>query len=301
MNKLKLGTIIAAFLALFAFGVACTNDPTATAVPGQSTGVPQTGTGIPTSPGLPPVDGVKAPVGAPGSVQSIGTASYAYPQQVGSQQSGIWVSGLGKVTTKPDLAILTLGVESREKTVSDATSKAASAMNAIVDALKKYNIPDKDVQTKYYNVTPDYQYVQTVEAGVTRGKQILVGYIVNNSVSVKIRNLDNVGRIIDDVTKAGGDLTRINGITFTVENTTALTTQARELAVKDALAKAKQFADLTGVTLGKLQYIAESGGAVPVVRAAAEFAMAPAAAGSTPISAGEMELQVSVQAVFNIQ
>lgn len=304
MSRLRILATIFGIMALLALGVACTGSPSATANTDQSTGAPQQGTGAVVPPSMPPAGGTDASVGAPSNASApsampySGTASYAY-QQVNGQQSGIWVTGTGKVTVKPDLAIMTVGVEAREKTVADATAKASSAMNAIISALKKHGIADKDIQTQYYNISPEYQYVQTSDG---RGKQVLVGYIVNNSVTVKIRDLDSVGSVIDDLAGAGGDLTRINGISFTVENTTALMNQARELAVKDALAKAKQFADLTGMNLGKLAYISETGSYYPVVmRSAMDFAKAEGAAAPTPISSGELDIQLTIQAVFDIQ
>ena len=129
-----------------------------------------------------------------------------------------------------------------------------------------------------------------------------MGYRVTNTVNVKVRDLEAMGAIIDEVSTAGGDLTRINSIRFTVEDTDQLATQAREAAVKQAMEKAQQFAQLTGVTLGKLAYIAEVGANVPVVRdfAFEERVATASAAPPTPISQGEMEITVTVQALFAI-
>ncbi|MDP3061639.1 MAG: SIMPL domain-containing protein, partial [Chloroflexota bacterium] len=140
------------------------------------------------------------------------------------------------------------------------------------------------------------------ESCYQEGEQVLVGYQVNNTVNVKVRNLDVVGQVVDAAALAGGDVTRVNYVSFTVEDSKAAQAAAREEAVKDALAKARQFAQLTGVKLGRLLYIAESGGVspTPVYRAEA-FAGAPDKAATTPISAGELDVNVSVQAVFAIE
>ena len=129
-----------------------------------------------------------------------------------------------------------------------------------------------------------------------------MGYRVTNTVNVKVRDLEAMGTLIDQVATAGGDLTRINSIRFTVEDTDQFATQAREAAVKQAMEKAQQFAQLTGTTLGKLAYIAEVGANVPVVRdfAFEERVAAASAAAPTPISQGEMDITVTVQAVFAI-
>ena len=106
----------------------------------------------------------------------------------------------------------------------------------------------------------------------------------------------------DYVANAGGDATRINGISFTVEDPQPFMVDLREAAVGDALAKAQQFASLTGVGVGHLVFITELGGGAPIVQAFAEdrsFAMA--AAGPTSVSGGELALTLSVQAVFAIQ
>ncbi len=102
---------------------------------------------------------------------------------------------------------------------------------------------------------------------------------------------------------AGGDVVRINGISFTVEDPKPFMTELREAAVRDALTKAQQFADLTSVSLGRLVFIGESAGSSPVIRqfdgrVFAEAAAAPVA--STSISGGELELRMTVQAVFDI-
>jgi uncharacterized protein YggE len=236
----------------------------------------------------------------------VGAPSFAgYPvMQTGSGMSGIWVMGEGVIMMEPDLAILNIGVETMGKSVSEATQQAAKAMDAIVAALKARGLQDRDIQTTYFNIYPQYEYTEVIESGIRKGKQILVGYTVSNSASVKIRDLKNVGEIIDDVAVAGGDDTRINGISFTVEDPNPKMAALREVAVKDALAKAQQFATLTGVTLGKLEYISELGVSAPVIYKDISYraeAAAMAFAPSTPISGGEQELRLSVQVVFGIQ
>ena len=256
----------------------------------------------------PAPDGSGAPAGeavelAPASAVA-GSELYAALQraQSGVSQSGIWVTGEGTIALEPDLALLNLGVEATAGTVAEARGEAASAMDAIVAALKAQGVEDRDIQTRFFNISPRYEYQEVLEEGFRRGKQVLVGYVVNNSASVKIRDLDSVGRVIDEVADAGGDVTRINGISFTVDDTKPFMVTLREQAVGDALARAQQFADLTGVTLGELLFITEATGGAPVISDFAEeaFAVRALAAPTTQISAGELELRVSVRAVFGI-
>ena len=220
-------------------------------------------------------------------------------------QTGLWVTGEGTVTMEPDLALLSLGVEATADTVAEARGITAVAMDAIVSALKARGLQDRDIQTRSLNIFPIYEYVEVLGDERRTSRQVLVGYRVSNTASVKIRDLDNIGDIIDEVAKAGGDQTRINGISFTVEDTSALEVELRESAVADALAKADHLASLSGVVRGRLVFLTQTGGSA-VARdfsggVVADFGIARAlSAPSTPISGGELELTLMVQAVFEI-
>ena len=248
------------------------------------------------APVAPSVEPLARATGVPGG-------GYGSLLQVGSSQAGIWVTGEGTLSLEPDLVLLNIGVETQAATVAGARDQAATAMAAIIAAVKAQGLADTDVQTRSFNIYPVYEYPEVVEFGRTTQKQTLVGYRVSNTASIKIRVLDNVGPIIDDVADAGGDATRINGISFTVEDTKPFMTQLREDAVNDALAKAGHFASLTGVSVGPLVYISEAGGRAPVQIESVEraFAVSAAAAPPTSISGGELELRLNVQAVFEIR
>jgi uncharacterized protein YggE len=215
------------------------------------------------------------------------------PTVYSSQQTGIWVSGTGEVTVTPDVAILTLGVQAQETTVVAAQSEAAVAMNAVVDALKTNGVADKDIQTQWYSISPVTKWNDKTN------EQITTGYSVTNTVTAKIRDISKAGTIIDDVTQAGGNLTRINGISFTVDNATAYYSQAREKAMQDAAAKAQQLASLAGVNLGKVFYISESGGYIPQpIRLDTSVGVSSA---GTPISPGELDITLTVQVAYAIE
>ncbi len=210
---------------------------------------------------------------------------------ISGQQEGIWVTGTGEVAAIPDVAILSLGVEAQATTVAEAQAQAAEAMDAVMDVLNDYGVAPKDIKTQYYSIYPLRRWDD--------GKETLIGYRVTNTVTAKIRNIEDTGSIIDAVTSAGGDYTRINGISFTVDDQDAYKVEAREEAMADAKAKAEQLAELAGVTLGKPTYINESGGYIPIyydLREAAVGSPAP----MTPISPGEMEISLSVQVVYSI-
>ncbi|MBA7611641.1 26 kDa periplasmic immunogenic protein [subsurface metagenome] len=210
------------------------------------------------------------------------------------QNSGIWVTGEGKVSVVPDVAVLNLGVETQEETVAEAQQQAAEAIEAVMNVLEDYGIAEKDIKTQYFSIYPVRRW--------ENNREILLGYRVSNMVTVKIRQVDDTGVIIDAVAEAGGDYTRINSIGFTVDDPTDYYEQAREEAMADAEDKAKQLAHEARVTLGKPTYIHESGGYIPVpgdyyFRAEG----VPSTEATTPISPGETEIQLTVQVVYSIE
>lgn len=234
-------------------------------------------------------------VGAVGCTDYFGSEESGVNQAISSQQDiGIWVTGVGKVAVVPDIAVLVLGVEAQKDTVTEAQQQAATAMDAVMNVLDDYNIEDKDIQTQQFSIQPVYRWDD--------GQQILLGYRVTNIVTVKIRDIDDTGGIIDAAVTAGGDYTIINSISFTVDEPEAYYEDARQEAMADAEAKAEQLAELGGVGLDKPIYINEYSGYVspPVVYRDYGAAEAPSAP-ETAISPGEMEIQLTVQVVYSIK
>ena len=219
-----------------------------------------------------------------------------------TEQPAIWVSGNGKVTIDPELAVLDLGVEVTSETVAIARDEAATAMEAVMLALKSNGVEEKDIQTRNFDIRPRYEWSEVVENGVRSSREMLVGYRVSNRLSAKVRDLDGVSTVIDAVITAGGDAIRFRNLTFTVEDTSPLLGQLREDAVNDAKTKARHFADLAGVTLGRPVYVAEPGAGQPSVgsfRETVVYAQA-AAAPATGISGGELQVSLSIQVAFAI-
>ncbi len=227
------------------------------------------------------------------SLLLIGCESQETTGANGSQQTGVWVSGTGKVTAVPDVAIFSLGVEAQEKTVKEAQSEAISAMNAIITALKANGVAEKDIQTQWYNISPVMKWVEDTN------EQITIGYKVTNMVTAKIRDISKAGATIDAVAEAGGNLTRINSISFTMNDPTAYNNQAREKAMQDANAKAEQMATLAGITLGKPTYISESSSYIPTPYYLKDYA--EGGSPSTPISPGELDITLTVQVGYAIE
>jgi uncharacterized protein YggE len=213
-----------------------------------------------------------------------------------SQQEGIWANGEGKVMAIPDVAILQVGIEAQETSVTEAQTQANEAMDKVMAALSDEGVAKKDIQTQYFNIQKVTRWDNDKQ------QEIVIGYRVTNTVTAKIREVDKAGAVIDAVTVAGGDLIRINSIGFTVDDPTSYYGQARQKAVADAVAKAKQLADAAGVKLGKLTYISESSYMPsPIYRQGiTTSAEAVPAATETPISPGEMEITTTVQLIYDI-
>jgi uncharacterized protein YggE len=217
---------------------------------------------------------------------------------IGNQQTGIWVSGEGKVTVTPDLATVNLGVSAKAATVAEAQSQAAAAMEKVMAALKANGLVDKDIQTQYYNIQQVTRWDDKTQA------EVVTGYSVSNTVTAKIRDMEKVGTIIDAVAVAGGDFTRINGINFSVEKPEQYYEDARKLAMNDAKIKAEQIAELAGVTLGKATYISEGTISQPITYPSYGGYKALDSAGAayqTAISAGETDITLNVQVAYAIQ
>jgi hypothetical protein len=134
---------------------------------------------------------------------------------------------------------------------------------------------------------------------VVEYEQAIVGFAVTNQLTARIRDLAAVGGIIDDVAEAGGDLTRFQGVGFSIEDTRALQVQARAAAVADLLAKANQIASLAGLKLAAPFFITETGSASPFA-ASERASFASSLAVATPILGGEIEVVVTLQAAFDI-
>jgi len=213
----------------------------------------------------------------------------------GSAPQGISVSGEGRASAAPDTALLSIGVSTKEMTVAEANSEVQAAIGRLLNSLKGNGVAEKDIQTSQFSINPEYDYQYN--------QQKLTGYRVTHMLQVKVRDIDQAGKVIDDGVEAAGDLVQVGSISLTIDDTAALRSQAREQAMADAAAKAQELARLAGVELGKPTYISESS-YTPYTQTgydAQMMAAPPATGGSTEISPGELEVVVSVQIIYGIQ
>ncbi|MFP6678610.1 MAG: SIMPL domain-containing protein [Dehalococcoidia bacterium] len=227
-------------------------------------------------------------------------------RQIGGnlQQVGIAVSGRGTVAVDPDIATLSIHVEARETTVSKARQIAAEAMDRALKALKRSGVNESDIVTRNFSIQPQSTYVERVSDLGEYGQSIIIGYVVSNSIEATIRNLDDVGEVIDSASEDAGDEIRINWITFGLDNPAVYGDTARELAAHDAHANAELYARTLGVELGPVVYLQETGGTSPAPSYGAtasgfseDFARSFA---PTQISSGDVDVTASVSVVFAI-
>jgi len=220
------------------------------------------------------------------------TSGTGSPIYASNQQEGIWVNGHGEVNAAPDIAIMQLGISAQGASITDAQAEAATSMDKIMSALKNEGVADKDIQTQHFSIQ------QITRWEKDKQEEIVIGYRVTNMVVAKIREIDKTGYIVDSMVEAGGDFTRIDGVSFSIDDPSEYRIEARDKAMVDAKTKAEQLANLSGVTLGKPTYISESI-SYPVYSQPPRVAEG-AVATTTPISPGEMKVSLDVQVVYAI-
>jgi len=172
----------------------------------------------------------------------------------------ISVNGTGEVLAVPDVASFSFSVLEEGKTMKEAQDKATAKINAMVSAVKALGVEEKDIKTSGYNSYPRYDYKQTQACSVgycPPGKQVLSGYEVNQTITVKVRKTDSAGDVLTKVGDLGA--ANISGLDFIVDDMEKVRAEAREKAVEDAKAKAKVLAKTLGVKLETVVNFYENG------------------------------------------
>ncbi len=168
------------------------------------------------------------------------------------------ITGHGEVLAAPDTAYVTSGVTSQGVTAKEALDANNADMAALIETLKAAGIDSADIQTSGFSVSPNYVYSDARDANGYQLPPKIVGYTVSNGVTVHIRELGNLGAVLDQAVTVGANT--VSGITFAVEDPAELYDQARRAAFADAKAKAELYADAAGVELGALALISEQTG-----------------------------------------
>ncbi|AZO28937.1 SIMPL domain-containing protein [Mesorhizobium sp. M1B.F.Ca.ET.045.04.1.1] len=206
----------------------------------------------------------------------------------------IVVSGEGEATVAPDIAMLTLSVMREAKTARAALDANNDAMAAVIAAMKSAGIADRDLQTAGIQINPRYNYTNMADGSQ---EAELVAYQVTNTLSVRVRDVDKTGDILDKAVSLG--VNQGGGIAFTNDDPKATIVEARKKAVADAIAKAKTLAEAAGVSLGRVIEITDQNVAtVPMPMNAKAFDAARAA---VPVQAGENSYSVQVTVTFELK
>jgi uncharacterized protein len=218
-------------------------------------------------------------------------ASAQQAQQGQTQPRTITVSGNGKVYLTPDVAYISIGVQSQSENVGDALTANNTKSQEVSKTLQDLGVQAKDIQTTNFNI---YPMTQTDP----EGKPKPTIFTVDNSVNVTVRDLGLLGKLLDGVVRSGAN--SINGINFDVVDRSKALSEARKLAVEDARKQADEIAAAAGVTIDSIQTmnINVSSGPGPLY----DVKAVGAGSGSqVPVSAGQLMISVDVNASYLIK
>ncbi|MDB5224397.1 MAG: hypothetical protein JWO43_19 [Candidatus Adlerbacteria bacterium] len=221
-----------------------------------------------------------------------------------SAANTISVSGHGESFSTPDIATFNFSVVSEKSTVAAAQADATAKINAVTAYLKSAGVDEKDIQTSDYAINPQYDYTNQVctNGYCPGGKQVLRGYEVRQSTTVKVRDTAKAGDLLAGVGTKGA--TEVSGLNFTFDNPNQGQDEARDKAIADAKAKAEVLAKQLGVTLVRVVSFNEnSGGPVyPMAYKSAGTANLDAVAQSAPaISVGQNKTTDDVSVTYEIR
>lgn len=202
----------------------------------------------------------------------------------------ITMNGHGEARAVPDTAMLSAGVSAQAPTAAAALAANTTRMQSVLAALKKQGVPEKDIQTSNFSISPQYANGNGEAPRIT-------GYQANNQVEVRLEDVSKLGVTLDALVTAGAN--QMNGVSFSIRNDTALLAQARAAAVAEARLKAETFAKAAGVSLGAILSIGEAGNEGPrPIYAAAPMMMRDKA---VPVALGEQSINADITIVWEIK
>ncbi len=202
------------------------------------------------------------------------------------------VTGTGTITATPDIAYINVGVHTEDESVSDAVEQNNTQTMRVRNALVQAGVQAADIQTQNFSVYTMQNYDNSGQPTSSR-------YAVDNSLSVKVRDLDNLGDLLGAVTNAGAN--NIYGITFDVADKSELLAQARAEALENAQAQAEEMAENLQVELGDVISVTVLNENYPYPMPAAEGMGGGAAVSAVPIAPGQMVVQVMVETVYILE
>lgn len=210
------------------------------------------------------------------------------------EKSTLEVTGRGEVKIKPDVAYLTLAVETTSKTASEAVKSNAVKMKSVIDQLKSQIGKEDKISTSGYQLSPIYEYNESTR------RSVITGYSASNQVVVETKNLNELGKLIDSTTQVGAN--RIDSISFGTDKKDEYRRQALVGAVADAKTTADIVAKAGGVKIVKILRISPSYEVpMPVYRDFVQAKTTALESAPTPIEPGELTVSATVNIVFEIE
>ena len=212
-------------------------------------------------------------------------------QQPGREHPAtVQVRGEGAIEVEPDAATIVAGMLATSATLERARADAALTVNAIIAAARSAGIPDRDIQTSSFTVTPRRDVDKQGNLGP------ITSYDIRNRVTLTVRDLDHLPSVLDSIVDSGSN--DISGPTFFVQHPERAEDDARRLAMASARRRAEVLATSAGSTLGRVVAIVDGDAYRPAPRplAMAKFAQAEA----TPIEAGVERITASVEVTWEL-
>jgi len=199
----------------------------------------------------------------------------------------VTVVGSGKVQGAPDTVIADVGIEAVAPDATSAMNQTSDRQQAVINALTAGGIDAEDISTTAVNLQPQYGE-----------NSAITGYRAGNSIQVKIRKLEAASGTLATIISTGGNTTRINSVNFSIDDNSKLVGDARAKAFEDAKNRAQQYAELSGLSLGKVISISEApGGSSPQP---APMPRSDTMAAAVPLAPGEQTVSFSVTAVWEL-
>jgi uncharacterized protein YggE len=222
-----------------------------------------------------------------------GSAPAPTVQTVPSGMRTMTVTGTGQAALTPDMAFVTIGVQTEDSSISQAMTTNKAQTQKVIDVIKAQGVDPKDIQTTNFSVYPNQKMSPNGEAQGTT-------YMVSNNVYVTVRDLNKLGSMLDAVVQNGANT--ISGIQFDVSDKTAALSSARKDAVKNASDLANELASAAGVQLGQIASISVNSNSAPIPMGYGMGGGGALAAGSpVPVSAGQMIINVDVTVVYELK
>lgn len=215
----------------------------------------------------------------------------AAPVMAETPPARITISGEGRVDAAPDMAVLTLGVQSQGDTAAAALAENSARLARVLARLKAEGIAERDLQTSGLSLGPRYDYGQNGQA------PRLIGYEASNMLTVRVRDLAVLGKILDKAVGDGADT--LNGLSFALSDPAAALDKARVQAVADARRKAVMMAEAAGARLGAVLEMSEHQSG-PDPRPMYRAAPMAAEAAPVPVEGGEVSLSVTVSVTWGL-